>query len=143
MAQENNKTKPDMYERGGNEKHPRRGPRFSIYWIYALVAIILIAYNVFNFNKPDVQSTTEQEFKEKMLKTGDVDRIDIISNKDLVRVYIKKGSLTKDFYHDKFRQNLPKDVSTTPLFEFSVSDWQSFNTRLYQFYKDNNIPEVS
>src|ERR1700759_826457 len=142
MAQDNNKIKPDLYDKSGGDKSPRRGPRFSIYWIYALVAVILIAYNVFNINKPDVQTTTEQDFKEQMLKAGDVDKIDIVRNKDLVRVYIKKESLNKEFYRDKFRQPITKDPSTTPLFEFSVSDWESFNRRLDQYYKDNNIPEV-
>ena len=144
MAQENNKNnKPDMYERGGgNEKPQRRGPRFSIYWIYALVAIILIAFNVFKFSAPDIQTTTEQEFKEKMLKDGDVSKIDKVRNKEIVRVYIKQESLSKSFYTNKFRQPLTKDPSTTPLFEFRVSDWESFNRSLDQFYKDNNIPEV-
>jgi AFG3 family protein len=142
MAQENNKTKPDLYDKGNGDKTPRRGPRFSIYWIYALVAVILIAYNVFNINRPDVQTTTEQEFREKMLKEGDVDKIDIVRNKDLVRVYIKKESLNKDFYRSKFKQAITKEPTTTPLFEFSVSDWESFNRRLEQYYKDNNIPEV-
>jgi cell division protease FtsH len=52
MAQENNKSKPDLYDKSNGDKSPRR-PRFSIYWIYALVAITLIAVNVFKFNKPD------------------------------------------------------------------------------------------
>jgi AFG3 family protein len=142
MAQENNKIKPDLYDKGNGDKTPRRGPRFSIYWIYALVAVILIAYNVFNINKPDVQTTTEQEFKEQMLKDGDVDKIDIVRNKDLVRVYIKKDALNKDFYRSKFKEPITKDPTTTPLFEFSVSDWESFNRRLDQYYKDNNVPEV-
>jgi len=141
MAQDN-KIKPDMYDKGSGDKSSRRGPRFSIYWIYALVAIILIAYNVFNINKPDVQTTTEQEFKEQMLKAGDVEKIDVVRNKDLVRVYIKKDALNKEFYRDKFKQPITKDPSTTPLFEFSVSDWDSFNRRLEQYYKDNNIAEV-
>src|SRR6266481_6334633 len=98
MPQENNKLKPDLYERGGggNDKGPRRGPRFSIYWIYAFLAIILIAYNVLNFSNPDIQTTTEQEFK-NMLKDGDVAKIDKIRNKQVVRVYIKDGSLNKDY----------------------------------------------
>ena len=66
MAQEKNKIKPDLYEKGsGNDKGNRRGPRFSIYWIYAFVAIILIAYNVLNYGYADVQTVTEQEFKEQ------------------------------------------------------------------------------
>lgn len=131
-----------MYERGGNEKPQRRGPRFSIYWIYALVAIILIAFNVFKFSAPDIQTTTEQEFKEKMLKDGDVSKIDKVRNKELVRVYIKQESLSKSFYANKFSQPFTKNPSTTPLFEFRVSDWESFNRSLDQFYRDNNIAEV-
>ena len=77
MAQENNKSKPDLYERGGSgDKTPRRGPRFSIYWIYALVAVVLIGFNVFKTGNPDLITTTEQEFKDQMLKNGDVYKID-------------------------------------------------------------------
>ncbi len=142
MAQENNKNKPDPYEKGGNDTPPRRGPRFSIYWIYALVAVILIALNVFHLTKPDAGTTTEQAFKEKMLKSGDVLKIDKVRNKELVRVYIKKESLSKDIYKTQTGQVFTGESDKTPLFEFRVSDWESFNRGLAQFYKDNNIPEV-
>ncbi len=143
MAQDNNKNKPDVFDKGNGDKSPRRGPRFSIYWIYAIVAITLIAVNVFKFNSPDILTTTEQDFKEKMLKDGDVLKIDKVRNKELVRVYIKSESLSKEYYKAQFKQPLTKDPSATPLFEFRVSDWESFNRSLAQFYKDNNIPEVS
>lgn len=142
MAQDNNKNKPDLFDKGNGDKSPRRGPRFSIYWIYAIVAITLIAVNVFKFNSPDILTTTEQDFKEKMLKDGDVLKIDKVRNKELVRVYIKSESLSKEYYKSQFKQPLTKDPSATPLFEFRVSDWESFNRSLAQFYKDNNIPEV-
>jgi cell division protease FtsH len=75
-----------------------------------------------------------------MLKNGDVAKIDKITNKQLVRIYINPGSMDK--YKSEFKQPISKDLSTTPLFEFSVTDWQSFNSRLQQFYKDNNLKEV-
>jgi cell division protease FtsH len=142
MAQDNNKMKPELFDKGGDKSPRRGGPRFSIYWIYALIAIALIAYNVFNLNQPDVQNTTEQDFREIMLKGGDVSKIDIVSNKKLVRVYIKQDSLSKEYYHSKFQQPLKKDVSTSPLFEFRVSDWESFNRRLNEFYTANNLKEI-
>jgi len=144
MAQENNKMKPDLYEKGGNDKGPRRGPRFSIYWIYAFVAIILIAYNVLNLGYADIQTITEQEFKEKMLKTGDVAKIDEVRNKELVRVYIKADSLDKPYYHqdEKFKQPLSKDAASKPLFEFKVTNWESFNRELDDFYKQHSMDEV-
>ncbi len=141
MAQEKNKTKPDLYEKGGNDKG-RRGPKFSIYWIYAFVAVILIAYNVLNYGYADIQTVTEQEFKENMLKQNDVAKIDKVRNKELVRIYIKPGSLNKDFYREKFSKPLSADASSKPLFEFKISDWESFNRELDQFYKDNNITEI-
>src|SRR5690348_15826301 len=106
MAQEKNKLKPDLYEKGGGGNDKRRGPRFSIYWIYAFVAIILIAYNVLNYGYADVQTVTEQEFKENMLKQGDVAKIDKVRNKELVRIYIKPASLNKDYYRQKFTKQL-------------------------------------
>ncbi len=144
MAQEKNKLKPDLYEKGsgGNDKGNRRGPRFSIYWIYAFVAIILIAYNVLNYGYADVQTVTEQEFKENMLKQGDVAKIDKVRNKELVRIYIKASSLNKDYYRQKFTKPLGNDASSKPLFEFKVSDWESFNREIDQFYKDNKIAEI-
>ena len=141
MAQEKNKLKPDLYEKGGgNDKGNRRGPRFSIYWIYAFVAIILIAYNVLNYGSADVQTITEQEFKNDMLKQGDVAKIDKVTNKELVRVYIKPGSLSKPYYHEKFPK--PNIDASKPLFEFQITDWQSFNREMDDFYKTNNLPEV-
>jgi ATP-dependent metalloprotease FtsH len=142
MAQEKNKLKPDLYEKGGGGSDKRKGPRFSIYWIYAFVAIILIAYNVLNYGYADVQTITEQEFKNDMLKQGDVAKIDKVSNKDLVRVYIKASSLNKDYYRQKFQKPLGNDAASKPLFEFQITDWQSFNRELDEFYKTNNIPEI-
>lgn len=143
MAQEKNKIKPDLYEKGGgNDKGGRRGPRFSIYWIYAFVAIILIAYNVLNYGYADVQTITEQEFKNDMLKQGDVAKIDKVTNKELVRVYIKPGSLSKPYYREKFTKPLGSDAAQKPLFEFQITDWQSFNREMDDFYKTNNLPEV-
>jgi len=142
MAQENNKTKPDLYEKGSNDKD-RRGPRFSIYWIYALIAIGLIGARFFSVDSTNITSITEQQFKQSMLKEGDVDKIDKIRNKQLVRVYIKPGSLSKPFYTDTLKiQANRQTAEKSPLFEFSVSDWESFNRSLDQFYKDNNISEV-
>ncbi len=142
MAQEKNKIKPDLYEKGGGNDKGRKGPRFSIYWIYALVAIVLIAYNVLNYGSADVQTVTEQEFKVNMLKPGDVAKIDKVRNKELVRIYIKASNLNKDYYRQKFTKQLGNDAASKPLFEFKVSDWESFNREMEQFYKDNNIAEV-
>ncbi len=117
-------------------------PKFNIYWIYGLIALSLFSARFFQMS-PELSTTTEQEFKQVMLMAGDVDRIDLVQNKEIVRVYIKPDSIQKDFYVQKFKKKLDKaKVKGVPLFEFSVTDWNSFNERLQKFYEQKGIQEV-
>ena len=117
-------------------------PKFNIYWIYGLIAISLLSARFFQM-APDITTTTEQEFKQIMLLNGDVERLDFVDNKQTVRVYIKPDSIEKDFYVQKFKAKMTKaKVKGVPLFEFSVTDWNSFNSRLQKFYEQNNITEI-
>lgn len=126
-----------------NDGNQRKTPRFSIYWVYAIAAILLIGYNLLNYGTPDTVTITEQEFKQKMLLPGDVARIDKIDNKEVVRVYLKEDSVkAKELYKKEyFEKRMPENFSV-PLFEFRVSDWESFNTSLEQLYKERGVPEV-
>jgi cell division protease FtsH len=117
-------------------------PKFNIYWIYGLIALSLFSARFFQMS-PELTTTTEQEFKQVMLVRGDVERIDLVQNKEIVRVYMKPDSIHKDYYVQKFKKKLDKaKVKGVPLFEFSVTDWNSFNERLQKFYEQKGIQEV-
>ncbi len=140
MSQENKNIKPGSSQEKGDA--PRKGPKFSIYWIYAIIAIVLLSAQFMKF-APDLTKTTEQEFKQNMLAKGDVEKLDLIKNKDRVRVYINPDSLSKEFYVKKFKTILTKDkVKGDPLFEFQVTDWKSFKDGLAKVYLDNHLTEV-
>jgi AFG3 family protein len=140
MAQDDKKTKKDFRNipgipSGNNEDKPsRRGPKFSIYWIYALIAVVLIGAQFFSI-APDAARVSELEFRQKMLAQGDVEKLDLVKNKELVRVYIKQESINKPYYAQKL--NRPSSaVKKGPQFEFSVTDWESFNAAQSKFYTD-------
>ncbi len=116
----------------------------KLYWIYGLIFIILLTIRFLDSTStPELTFITEQEFKQVMLMRGDVERIELVQNKDIVRVYIKVDSLQKDFYVQKFKKKLDKaKVKGFPLFEFSVTDWNSFNERLQKFYEQNSIQDI-
>jgi cell division protease FtsH len=117
-------------------------PKFNIYWIYGLIAISLLSARFFQ-TAPDIITTSELEFKQVMLTGGDVEKIDLVQNKELVRVYIKPDSIDKDFYVQKLKRKMDKaKIKNVPLFEFNVTDWNSFNERLQRFYEQKNIQEV-
>jgi AFG3 family protein len=134
MSQENKSPKLSGQDKGDG---PRKGPKFNIYWIYAIIAAVLLFAQFMKFT-PESTQTFEQEFRQKMLLEGDVDKLDLVKNKDLVRVYIKPDRISKPFYVSKFKTTLPTDkVKNVPLFEFEVTDAKAFQERLAEIYKNN------
>lgn len=133
-----NRMRPRM-DGGGND--PRRGPRFNIYWVWGALAVILLGFNLFSSFTPDAKRINFDVFKNEMLAQGDVAKIELISNKNLVRVYIKPESLKKPFYKDK----LPKGFNASndnkaAQFEFTIAKPEIFTDDLRDFYNKN--PEV-
>lgn len=122
----------------------KKGPKFTIYWIYAIIAIILLSMQFMRMS-PDLALTSQQEFIDQMLIPGDVQKIDIVKNKEKVRVYIKSDRLSKDFYVTKFKKDLSKDkakVQSVPLFEFELTgDVKNFKDDLKEVYVSH--PELT
>jgi cell division protease FtsH len=129
---------PFLKNQGGQEKPGKRGPRFSIYWIYAAIAIILLGYQYFP-SRSNALKTDQKSFLEQMYKTDDVDHITSVRNKMLVRVYIKAASLEKEFYKNKFKEAYAVRNKNGPHFEFKVTDWNSFNDELEKYRNNNNL----
>jgi len=121
-------------EKGDGQK---KGPKFTIYWIYAIIAIVLLSMQFLRMS-PDLAPTSQQEYFDQMLIPGDVQKIDIVKNKERVRVYIKPDRLSKDFYVTKFKKDLSKEkgkVQNVPLFEFELTgDVKNFKDDLKEIY---------
>lgn len=132
MSQEEKKPR-QLFPKGDNNN--KRTPKFNIYWIYAIIAILLLGAQFMNLSA-DAANTTEQEFRSKMLAQGDVQRLDFVTNKEIVRVYIQADSLKKDFYVQKFKRVLPAS-NKGPHFEFTITNWEAFEKRLADFYAAN------
>ncbi len=135
MSQENKNIRPGGPEKGDG---PRKGSKFSIYWVYAIIAAVLLSAQFMKF-APELLPTYEQEFKQNMLVKGDVEKMDLIKGKDKVRVYIKPDSLYKDFYKAKFGKTVisKEKAKGSPLFEFEVNSIDKFQERLADTYKEN------
>jgi cell division protease FtsH len=122
---------------------PRKGPKFNIYWIWAIIFAVLVGFQFFGSFTPDAKPLdSEQEFRTKMLETGDVAKLVIVTNKNLVRVYIKKESLNKPYYREKLAKGWPNVKPEGPHFEFRVTKADEFEKRLVQFFERNPTLEV-
>lgn len=138
MSQENKQSKSNMEKTDG----PRKGPKFNIYWIYGIIIVALISAQIFNV-APELKAITEKQFRDNILIQGDVQKLDLVKNKEQVYVYVKKDRLGKDFYVKQFKGKLDaRKVGNDPIFSFEVVDWKAFEERLDTFCKANNLPEV-
>lgn len=140
MAQEEKKDRPNLFEKPGDDRNPKKGPRVNIYWLYAVIAALILGFGYLKGNTPDITQTNIQDFQQNMLLQGDVKQISQVTNKRIVRVYIKKDSLGKSFYVNTFKRALEPDKANGPLFEFQVTDWTNFRNDMKDFY--TKYPEV-
>ena len=131
--------RPRGEDEGGN---PRKGPKFSIYWVWGIIAAVLIAFNYYGFTPDAHHLDSEMEFRNNMLEKGDVAKLVLVTNKNLVRVYIKKDSLDKPYYRDKLGKNYPLSKTEGPHFEFQVTKIDEFEKRLNDFFAKNPSLEV-
>jgi AFG3 family protein len=123
---------------GDENNAPRRGPRFSIYWIYAIIFAVLIGFSYYSPFSSSMGPVDQNDFQE-MLKSGDVDHYVIISNRNVVRIYLKKEAIPK--YSNFTKKNLNGKVSDDgPQLYFKIASVDSFKDDMRQFY--NNNPTV-
>jgi len=126
----------------GDENNPKKGPRFSIYWIYALVAVFLIGYQVLRGVTPDAANITDLKFKQEMLAKNHVEKIEPVKNKDVVRVYIKKDSLNQAIYKELLGDKWTYVYNSKgPHFSFRVSKVEDYQESLDKYFQSN--PQVS
>jgi len=64
------KKKPNPGSNPGNKPKPK----FNVYWIYGLIAVVFIGMQLLSFT-PKPQEITMQEFERNMLNNGDVAKI--------------------------------------------------------------------
>ena len=148
MAQDNNQGRiPGFNKRGegGDDKSQKRGPKFNIYWIYGIVALLLVGYQLLNGVTPTATVITDLKFRNEMLENNDIQKLELVRNKDVVRVYVKKDSLYKDVYRTLLGDKWDKISKTDgPHFQFEVPDAKTYQgTTLTEFYKDHkDVKEV-
>jgi cell division protease FtsH len=122
---------------GGDNNSPKKGPRFSIYWIYAIIFAVLIGFQLFNFSSSS--GTINQGQFEQMLKDGDVSNYIIISNRNLVRVKLKPEAVPK--YEGKIGKGLKANDDYQA--SFKIASVESFKDDMRDFFKSNTgVPKI-
>lgn len=143
------KISPDNIPPLGEDPDKKKN-KFNIYWIYGLVFLSLIAYNLLR-NVSSAGVEINPVHYQEILRSGDVLQdpsadntktgLVVVRNKKIVRLFLNKQSLQgkaafyKSFLNDAEYESLMK--TSTPQVYFSIVKDESFDTELNEFYRNN------
>lgn len=93
-----NKEKKD-YKKGGSNNPQKK--QFNFYWIYAIIGVLLIGTQLFQFGGND-KKITWNKFVTEMVKTNEVEKILVVTmnNESKAEIFIKSEALQNDKYKD-------------------------------------------
>ena len=112
MAKENNTT-------------PKK-PKFSSWWIYGLVAVLLIGFQLFNSDDlASTKKTTTSELQE-YLRNGDVKKILIITNTNQAKVFLNDEAISKEVHKDVNEKSFLPTTGNVPQYTLDYGDLQIF-----------------
>ncbi len=148
----NRKYNPDNIPPKGEDPQKKKG-RFSIYWIYGIIFVGIVAYNLYRGVSSAGVETDQQKFYSMVIQ-GDVEKIKTIRNKKIVRVFLYSDSLiSKAGTYRQWLNTKPDDKNyeaavkiktDQPQLYFSIIDDKSFALQMADFYKKNpSVKEVA
>ncbi|MCB9188890.1 MAG: ATP-dependent zinc metalloprotease FtsH [Flavobacteriales bacterium] len=111
-------------------------PSFNYYWIYAVIAVILIAFTLIDWEGTS-RKITINEFEDRLLDSGYVDHI-VIKDKSVAEVYLSEEGLKSSFYEEnktKGGGSLLGGPDAGPQFYFKILSADNFDDKLNAWYE--------
>jgi len=128
-----------MANKQSNNKSGGKKPAFNFYWIYAIIAVILISINLFNWDG-GTHKTTIQDFEE-MVQKGHVDGLEVVNNQRIARVFIISDSLNSEPHASNKITNTSVfgGKNKGPHYQFSFPDNDTFYDNIDEWSKQYNF----
>jgi cell division protease FtsH len=121
---------------GGNNNDPnqpvKKGPRFNIYWVYAIILALLIGFSMFNTFSGNTAKVSQLDFQNMIVK-GEVAKYIVIENRKNVKVFLTDAA--QKTYEPKLKDANAK--AKGPHMAFKVSNLEGFDKGMSEFYAQN------
>jgi cell division protease FtsH len=102
-------------------------PRFNFYWIYGIIAVVLIALNFF-WAQPQAK-TVDWNRLEKIIRGNDLEKI-VIINKEKAEIFLKETAVSKSDYEKEIPKPTMGLSNTGPHFTHIIGNDEVFETRI-------------
>jgi len=130
MSDQNNSEKDSSKGKFPKKPNMPKSP-INFYWIYGIIAVILIAFQVFSYSGK-IKSVEQRDFFDNMLKQHHVARIIVIKNEDYAEIFIKRDFLKLPRYA---KDGLDKNPAG-PHYTMKILSVDSFYAELTNEQKD-------
>ena len=115
-------------KKGQNDTPGKGKPPFNFYWIYAILAVLFIALQFYNWGGTAID-ISQQKFENQMLGTGDVEKI-IVVNREIVEIFIREDRIGN--YDDLMDRGLTEG----PHYTFKIGSVDNFEQLVRDSQKD-------
>ncbi len=109
--------------------------KFSAYWIYGAIFLILIAVQFFNSGDLATKSISKNEFNE-ILNENDISKIVVVNN-NVANIFIKEEALSKEKYKKVKTSAFYRKGSS--LYEYNFGDLQNFENNIEKARIQNSL----
>lgn len=135
MAEKNEKNnKQNNDQQQGNSKNKANKPKFNFYWIYGLIILIFLGFNLFNW-EGTTKETNWGELR-SMLKNEEVRKI-VLINKEFAEIYIKEDALNSGKHEDVRSNNFSQE---TPHYVYTIGSVDKFYENVEEAQKNVENP---
>ncbi|WP_242092968.1 ATP-dependent zinc metalloprotease FtsH [Aestuariivivens sediminicola] len=123
-----------------NKKNSKdKKPKLSPYWIYGIIISIFLGFQLFNSGgSQEGKSTTPADFFE-YLENGDVERVEVITNLGVAKVYLTTEAQTKEIHKKAKPQSFFPSATRLPNYKFEFGALEIFQTKLDDAIKDLDV----
>jgi ATP-dependent metalloprotease FtsH len=102
---------------------------FNPYWIYVVIAAVLILQLLFSFSG-GMKPTDFNSFVNDMLLQGDVAKVVVVRSENLAEIYIKKEALEKEKYQAVKEKSFGQISNVGPHYSLEISTVELFSKEL-------------
>lgn len=115
-------------------------PKFSSYWIYAIILLFIIGIQLFSGdnswqNSPNITPSELQNY----LEDGDVSKIQIITNTRQAKVFLTEEAKAKDVHKTAETKSFLSTSSEVPQYKLKFGDLQNFENEVSTTIEANKL----
>ncbi|MFT6938503.1 MAG: cell division protease FtsH [Saprospiraceae bacterium] len=114
-----------------------KSPKFNYYWIYGIIALMLLALNFYQFSNPNTKKMDRNVFT-SALKNQDIGKLEVVNEK-FAYVYLKETALDKEIYKDVTDTRFGKS-NEGPHYNFETGPAEAFATTVESIQIEARIP---